>query len=115
MTQTKRRILLGIGAALLVGGWGTTRYADEQQQAFPSGRNRMLAWKGRPREAPAGQPLTDEDFSSKWQKAQAERADPKPTDWAIPATRTIYASGVALMAIGAGVLAFAVPKTEARA
>ena len=32
MTTNRRRLMLGIGAALLVGGWGTTRYADEQQQ-----------------------------------------------------------------------------------
>ncbi len=28
-----RRLTVGIGAALLVGGWGATRYADQQVQA----------------------------------------------------------------------------------
>ncbi|MEE9128542.1 MAG: hypothetical protein V3T84_00880 [Phycisphaerales bacterium] len=28
MTMGRRRLMLGIGAALLVGGWGVIRYAD---------------------------------------------------------------------------------------
>ena len=28
MTTNRRRLMLGIGAALLVGGWGAIRYAD---------------------------------------------------------------------------------------
>ena len=38
MKTNTRRILLGIiGAALVVGGWGLTRYADEQQQVVSPG------------------------------------------------------------------------------
>lgn len=37
MSRGVRRILLGVGAALLVGGWGTTRYADEQQSLYTRG------------------------------------------------------------------------------
>ena len=37
MTMNRRRLMLAIGGLLLVGGWGVTRYADEQQQAINSG------------------------------------------------------------------------------
>ena len=45
MNTKLRRTMFGLGAALLVGGWGTTRYADEQQQAVRSGDSRRyVAW-----------------------------------------------------------------------
>lgn len=34
MTMGRRLLTLGIGAALLVGGWGAARYAVEQQKAY---------------------------------------------------------------------------------
>ena len=43
MKLTTRRIILGIGAALLVGGWGMTRYAV----LFSSNAEVMVAiWEG---------------------------------------------------------------------
>ena len=32
MRGNVRWVILGVGAALLIGGWGTTRYADKQVQ-----------------------------------------------------------------------------------
>ncbi len=40
-----RRIGLGLGAALLVGGWGMMRYADEQQQTASVGKSRFTLWR----------------------------------------------------------------------
>ncbi len=75
-----RRLMLAIGAALLVGGWGTTRYADEQQQAAITGyRWEIRLWiSGRSR-----------------------------SEQLIP-SRVIYGAGVIGMAIGAGLIGFAV-------
>ena len=67
--------MLAIGAALLVGGWGTTRYVHEQQQ-------------GR----------------TEW-KYQVWFGDP---DHGHMASRVIYGGGVLGMAIGAGLIGFAV-------
>ena len=45
MNSRARRTMIGLGAALLVGGWGTTRYADEQQQTLPVGQDtRFTLW-----------------------------------------------------------------------
>ena len=37
MTMIRRRLMLVIGAVLLIEGWGVTRFADEPQQAFNNG------------------------------------------------------------------------------
>ncbi len=42
MTMNRRRLMSGIGAALLVGGWGVTRFADEPQHAINSGSRSVL-------------------------------------------------------------------------
>ena len=44
MNILKQRILFGLGAALLVGGWGGTRFANKQQQTVPAGLGRELRW-----------------------------------------------------------------------
>jgi hypothetical protein len=42
-----RRLLLGVGAVLLIGGWGCTRYADSQLAAAASGKAEPIgAWEG---------------------------------------------------------------------
>jgi hypothetical protein len=42
-----RRLFLGVGAALLIGGWGCTRYADSQLTAVASGKTEPIgAWEG---------------------------------------------------------------------
>lgn len=68
--------MLGVGAALLVGGWGITRYADEQQSIYTGAGSyaRLDGW--------------DEGLES------------------LPASKTIYAAGVVTMAIGAGLIGF---------
>ena len=83
MAPQIRRIVLGVGAALLVGGWGTTRYADEQQQTISiTYDGRMLMWKGE--------------------------------EWGLLASKTIYAAGVLSMALGAGLIGFAIPRPHAQ-
>ena len=65
-----RRLLIGVGAALLIGGWGTTRYAHEQQMSRRlDGNHRAALW---------GE------------------------------TRHIYGAGVLGMAVGAGLIGFAI-------
>ena len=78
----KRRIVLGLGAALLVGGWGTTRYADEQQQTEPGIRNGKLAL---------------------WVSGEAFGRETR----VIP-SRVIYGTGIIGMAIGAGLIGFGI-------
>ena len=46
MTRGLRRVALGLGAALLVGGWGLTRYAETQQQTDQAGAPRRRIWVG---------------------------------------------------------------------
>ncbi len=79
-----RRILLGIGAALLVGGWGTTRYAVEHM-------NSQISTEG-------------------WKESFAIAFDPYVV-WRAE-VRGIYAAGVVGMALGAGMLAFAIPRGD---
>ncbi len=43
MNTWTRRTLIGVGTALLVGGWGSTRYAHAQQQSV-SARIRANQW-----------------------------------------------------------------------
>ena len=80
MTMKLRRLTLGIGAALLVGGWGVTRYADEQQEGP---RSKYRLW-----------------FSG--------------YDGGHIPSRVIYGTGVLGMAIGAGLIGFAVLRPTAR-
>lgn len=80
MNNTKRRIVLGLGAALLVGGWGVTQWANKQVQATPT-NFRLRTWIGE------SENITE-------------------------STRTIFAEGIVGMGIGAGLLAFSLPKTK---
>lgn len=75
--NTVRRIVLGIGAALLIGGWGMTRYAHDRQQTM--GSLGVSVWIG-------------------------SLEDP---NYAPMAGQTIYVVGVLGMALGAGVIGFA--------
>ena len=77
MTMTLRRLMLGIGAALLVGGWGTTQFAHELLQTY-EGSARQIAWRVKVYEG-----------------------------WGGPG-RVIYGVGVISMAVGAGLIGFAV-------
>ena len=39
-----RRLALGLGAALLIGGWGVIQYAHAQQQVLASGEAESVWW-----------------------------------------------------------------------
>ncbi len=41
-----RRLLLGVGLAMLIAGWGCTRYADAEMQAVASGNDAVTVWAG---------------------------------------------------------------------
>ncbi len=86
-----RRAGFAIGFALLVGGWGTTRYADEQQQSIKQ-QYRIRAWlSGR--------------YGERYQWGD-ERFLPMPTC-------KIYQTGVVSMAFGAGFVGFSLPRNRA--
>lgn len=78
---TDRRVIFGLGALLLVGGWGTMQYVHESQ-----------VWWGSP-----GVPL------HRWygteQVAEAMQPNPPIKVW--------YSVGVAMMAVGGGLMGFA--------
>ena len=78
-----RRVMIGFATAMLVGGWGATRYAGQQQQLVEPGKERLRAWRGESRGA---------------RKAGVD----------LPASRTVYASGLITMAFGGGVLGYLV-------
>ncbi len=79
MVSGKHRLVLAIAAALVVGGWGATRYAGEQQQMLPAGNERLQAWQGDSRRARKHH---------------------------LPPSRVIYAVGGLAMAIGALTLGY---------
>ena len=93
-----RRVIFGVGAALLVGGWGLTLYAHEQQQSIPVVRtDRIDAWIS--------------DRGKPWEKYQvpADRVNAWKYGWyGLLASKTIYAWGVVGMALGAGLIGFSV-------
>ena len=86
-----RRLLLGIGAALLIGGWGTTRYAHEQVSLRQSQET-----------------VSEILRSTGWHKG-TKRSDSETRT--IP-TKHIYAAGVIGMALGAGLIGFALPRLK---
>lgn len=84
MTMNRRRLMLGIGAALLVGGWGATRYVVQQQRTFP----------------PVGGRRTIGTYDP-WHAGELYG-------------QTIYIGGVIGMAVGAGLIGFAVLRPTSR-
>ena len=42
-----RRLILGLGLALLVAGWGCTHYADAEMNAVSSGNEAVTLWAGK--------------------------------------------------------------------
>lgn len=91
MKPLSRRLILGLGAALLVGGWGTTRYADEQQQSIPTAEAHLRG-------------------SAERIKLWSEGYGGEVGEVDLPPSKTIYAAGVVSMAIGAGLIGFAIPR-----
>lgn len=81
MKLVTRQWILGVGTALLVGGWGVTGCAKEQQQSAPTDAG-LVVW--------VGSPITS------------------------VGSQTIYACGVLSMAVGAGLLGFAIYRPRDR-
>ncbi|MHC4766098.1 MAG: hypothetical protein ACYTF2_13430 [Planctomycetota bacterium] len=83
-----RRALLGLGAVLLIAGWGCTRYADSQQQAVASGKSEPLGvWQG------------ERVKTSTWVGQQEF----------VPG-KTLYRAGILCMGLGAAVVVMAFPR-----
>jgi hypothetical protein len=76
----RNRACAAVGAAFLVGGWGGTQYAKEQQAAIEADRGRFDVW------------MTGVENSR----------------YRFAPTRVIYTSGVIAMSLGSAALAFAV-------
>ena len=89
--NTLRRLLLGLGAALAVGGWGLTQYAEEQQQSMPVPAERTRMWV--------------EGGKHIWPDQLAEFSG---------SSREIYGAGIISMAIGAGLVGIAGPRVKRR-
>ena len=75
MKLVTRRWILGVGTALLVGGWGMTRYAHERLMMYPI--------------------VIGEVY----------RSYPRQRQW--DDSGGTFASGVVMMAVGAGLIGFA--------
>ena len=84
MRRANRRWMLGIGAALLIGGWGMTRYAHERLMTYPT----SVGERGR---------LSTYSRQRNWDDSGG-----------------IFAGGVVMMAVGAGLLGFAIPPLRSR-
>ena len=98
MKPSRRRIGLGLGATLLVAGWGLTGYAEAQQEAVSIGKDRFQSW------------ITSKDISHTTYRLPLPAGSRPPSHITITifAGRTIYATGIFAMALGAGVLGFSV-------
>lgn len=97
-----RRWILALGAAFLVGGWGVTRYAEEQQRA-------LVVHGG---SGPATSGGTIRVWLADWNGFNVPGLGPTDEPRSLMATgsRVLYARGVVLMALGAGFLGFAAPR-----
>ncbi len=83
-----RRTVLGLGAVLVVLGWGATRYADARQEAIDSGKSEALTlWVG---ESTRAKSFVDGDT--------------------VVATKTLYTFGVVGMAVGAALIVVGFPR-----
>ena len=81
MKLVTRRWILGVGTALLVGGWSMTRYAHEQQQSGSEGQvSSYYMWIYGP---------------------------PGKAGTSHMAGKTIFGTGGVAMAVGAGLIGFA--------
>ncbi len=87
-----RRTLIGVGAALLVGGWGLTRYAHAQQQIMGAGAARYRLWVG------------------------MDAGGRNHEEWRLViGSRVYYGTGVMSMAVGAGLIGFGAIRTNKEA
>jgi hypothetical protein len=86
-----RGVILGLGAALLVGGWGATRYAHEQVAAWDPGPGRWNTWRPLTRKEHIMNLVTEDPLDREWRFGRG--------------AAYIYAGGVVAMAVGAGLVA----------
>ncbi len=94
ISATAKRFLLGIGLALSVGGWATSRYADEQQQSIPREHGlRLKLWGSKVMLQPSVAAPTRNSLS--WRD-----------NFTLMPSSVIYRNGVIAMACGASVLGF---------
>ena len=97
MKVVTRRWILGIGGALLIGGWGITRYAHERADVLPE-RVGISLWFG------------------EWPKYVTRDYEENvwgPWPYGL-ATRSIYIAGALSMTLGAGLVGFAIPRAGAQ-
>ncbi len=88
MTMNRRRLILAFGAALLVGGWGATQYAAQQQKIY--GRTSQYVTIA-----------TADASGQKWVPGESYG-------------QSIYIGGIVGMAVGAGLIGFAILRPTTR-
>ena len=85
------RFRLAVGAALVVGGWGTTQYARAQQESVKTDDGtRTLVWLGKNRE------------------------NSRLTDWYPVGSHSIFAGGVIAMMLGSAIAVHALSRPVAK-
>lgn len=106
MNHWFRRSLLGAGLALLVGGWGTIEYVEEQQRSFVAPPSTEY-------------PQSPGWPSLMWGSTYARPQQSRPLDphgwwdgYTLLPSSTIYRNGVLMMASGALFIGFSLPKLE---
>ena len=100
MNTTTRRIVLGLGAALLVGGWGVIHYADQRQLVFTT---------------PLAEYLWPQDRANLATEVDIDRMNLIFLDLLVEGVvtaRSRLIAGSITMAIGAGLIGFGAVKSE---
>ena len=83
-----RRLMLGAGLAMLIGGWGCTHYADAELQAVTAGNDAVTLWAGK------------KTKTSAWVNRKAKRLSAKQ----------LYQVGFGFMGIGTVLLVVTFPR-----
>ncbi len=83
-----RRLMLGLGLAMLIAGWGCTHYVDAQLLAVSGGNDAMTLWVG------------EKTKVSTWVKTKGKRLG----------ARQLYQAGFLCMGIGTVLLVVAFPR-----
>ncbi len=83
-----RRLMLGLGLATLIAGWGCTHYADAQLRAVSGGNDAMTLWVG------------EKTKVSTWVKKKGKRLG----------ARQLYQVGFLCLGIGTVLLVVAFPR-----
>lgn len=99
-----RRIVLGVGAALVLGGWGLTQFASEQHQAASG--SKPAAWWGEIALDRSGTPAVTDDES---RHAGLQQKLDWATTGGVPA-KTLFLLGVVAMGLGGGLVGWTLPR-----